>query len=287
MNPLQTEFIFDHELAVRLGFFFGILAIMAAWEILAPRRKLSQPKTARWANNLAIVFINSLLLRLLFPLGAVSMALFAYQQEWGVFNHLHAPQAVAVIVSVVAMDLAIYLQHVMFHAIPALWRLHRMHHADLDFDVTTGSRFHPIEIILSMSIKFAIILLLGAPVLAVILFEILLSTASMFNHSNVRMPLTVDRLLRGIIVTPDMHRVHHSIQDHETNSNFGFNLSWWDRLFGTYRDQPEHGHQKMTIGIREFRQPRQAGRLWGMLTIPFTGKVTGYAINRRRWNSSK
>ena len=287
MNPALTEFILDHEPAVRMGFFFGILAIMAAWEFMAPRRELSQPKAARWANNLAIVFLNSLLLRLLFPLGAVSMALFAYNHEWGFFNYFHVPQAVAVMASVVAMDFAIYLQHVIFHAVPVLRRLHRVHHADLDFDVTTGARFHPIEIILSIILKFAIILVLGAPVLAVMIFEILLSTASMFNHSNVRMPRALDRFLRSIVVTPDMHRVHHSIQDHETNSNFGFNLSWWDRLFGTYRDQPEHGHRKMIIGIREFRQPRQADRLWGMLTIPFTGKVTGYAINRRRWNSSK
>ncbi|MCR4346538.1 MAG: sterol desaturase family protein [Sulfuricaulis sp.] len=281
-----TEFIQSHEPAMRLGFFFGILATMALWEILAPRRKLSLPKAARWANNLAIVFLNSFLLRFIFPLGAVGVALLAYENEWGVLNQFYIPDAAALVVSVMVLDLAIYLQHVMFHAIPVLWRLHRVHHADLDFDVATGARFHPIEIILSMVIKFAVILVLGPPVLAVIIFEILLSTASMFNHSNVRMPRSLDRLLRSMIVTPDMHRVHHSILDHETNSNFGFNLSWWDRLLDTYRDQPEHGHQKMTIGIREFRQPRQTERLWGMLTIPFAGKVTGYAINRR-WNSSK
>ena len=279
-----AEFIQGNEPAVRLGFFFGILAIMALWEFLAPRRKLSQPKAARWVNNLAIVFLNSILLRFIFPLGAVGMALFAYENEWGMLNYFYVPGGATVVISVVVMDLAIYLQHVMFHAVPLLWRLHRVHHADLDIDVTTGARFHPIEIILSMIIKFAIILVLGVPVLAVIIFEILLSTASMFNHSNVRMPRTLDRALRSIIVTPDMHRIHHSIQDHETNSNFGFNLSWWDRLFGTYRDQPEHGHRKMNIGIRDFRQPRQVDRLWGMLTIPFMGKVSRYAINRR-WNS--
>jgi len=287
MNPSMTEFMLNHEPAIRLGFFFGILLLMAGWEYLTPRRRLSQPKPSRWANNLAIVFLNSILLRLLFPLGAVGMALFAEQNGWGLFNYFDVSVLTAILVSVVALDFFIYLQHVMFHAIPAFWRLHRVHHADLDFDVTTGARFHPIEIILSMLIKFGAILVLGAPVLAVIIFEILLSSSSMFNHSNIRLPLGLDRILRGVIVTPDMHRVHHSILDHETNSNFGFNLSWWDRLFGTYRDQPQHGHQKMTIGIREFRKPAQADRLWGMLIIPFIGKVTGYAINRRRWNSSK
>jgi sterol desaturase/sphingolipid hydroxylase (fatty acid hydroxylase superfamily) len=287
MNSAMTEFILSHELAIRMGFFFGILFVMAGWEYLAPRRPLSQPKPSRWANNLAIVFLNSLSVRLIFPLGAVAMAIFAEQNGWGLFNHFDVSPLLATLVSLVALDFFIYLQHIMFHAVPAFWRLHRVHHADLDFDVTTGARFHPIEIILSMLIKFGAILVLGAPVLAVIFFEILLSTSSMFNHSNVRLALGLDRILRGVIVTPDMHRVHHSIQDHETNSNFGFNFSWWDRLFGTYRDQPEHGHRNMTIGIRDFRKPEQAERLWGMLIIPFIGKVTGYAINRRHWNSRK
>jgi len=278
-----TDFVLLHEPAIRLGFFLGILTVMAGWEVLAPRRVLTTSKPGRWINNLGIVFLNSFLLRLLFPAGAVGLALFAGKQGWGLFNHFEAPYAVAVVLSVVAMDFAIYLQHVMFHAVPVLWRLHRMHHADLDFDVTTGARFHPIEIILSMLIKFAVIVVLGAPALAVIVFEVLLNATAMFNHSNVRMPLSLDR----VIVTPDMHRVHHSILDHETNSNFGFNLSWWDRLFGTYQDQPEQGHEKMTIGIRDFRDPKQAGRLDGMLMIPFLGKITGYAINRRQWGQSK
>ena len=175
------------------------------------------------------------------------------------------------------------VSHVMVHAIPLLWRLHRVHHADLDFDVTTGARFHTLEILLSMGIKFAVILLLGPPLVAVVIFEVLLNATSMFNHSNVRMPLGLDRVLRWFVVTPDMHRVHHSTEDDETNSNFGFNLPWWDRLFGTYRDQPRAGHEAMDIGIRSFREDKWCSWLPGMLTIPFVGKISDYAINRRRW----
>jgi sterol desaturase/sphingolipid hydroxylase (fatty acid hydroxylase superfamily) len=190
-----------------------------------------------------------------------------------------------VIASVVIMDFIIYLQHVMVHAVPALWRLHRMHHADLDFDVTTGARFHPIEIILSMLIKFATIVVLGPPVLAVVIFEVVLNATAMFNHGNVRLPLGIDRVLRWLVVTPDMHRVHHSVEDDEANSNFGFNLPWWDRLFGTYRDQPRAGHDGMTIGIHKYRESKQVAWLPGMLLLPFKGKITGYAINRREWSN--
>ncbi|MEK7207335.1 MAG: sterol desaturase family protein [Pseudomonadota bacterium] len=283
----MTEFILNHEPAIRLSFFLGILVAMAGWEFVAPRRTLILARPARWASNLGIVFLNSVLLRVIFPVGAVGVAAFAAGQGWGLLNHFALPYAAAVLLSVVALDFAIYLQHVMFHAVPALWRLHRMHHADLDFDVTTGARFHPIEIILSMLIKFAVIVVLGAPVLAVIVFEVLLNATAMFNHSNVRIPLALDRIIRWFIVTPDMHRVHHSILGHETNSNFGFNLPLWDRLFGTYRDQPELGHEKMTIGIRDFRAPQQADRLAGMLLIPFRGAVTDYAINRRDGRPAK
>jgi sterol desaturase/sphingolipid hydroxylase (fatty acid hydroxylase superfamily) len=182
------------------------------------------------------------------------------------------------------MDFVIYLQHVLVHAVPALWRLHRVHHADLDYDVTTGARFHPLEIILSMLIKFATIVVLGPPVVAVIVFEVILNATSMFNHGNVRLPAPVDRVLRWFVVTPDMHRVHHSVEDDETNSNFGFNLPWWDRLFGTYRDQPRGGHAGMMIGIRTFRGTRQAAWLPGLLLMPFIGRITAYAINRRSWD---
>ncbi|GMQ95857.1 MAG: sterol desaturase family protein [Gammaproteobacteria bacterium] len=278
-----SQFVMSYEAPIRLGFFLGIFAVMALWEWRAPRRTLSVSKVLRWANNLGLVFLNTLLLRALFPAAAVGMAVFAHSRGWGLFNYFETPYALAVLASVVVLDFVIYLQHVMFHAVPALWRLHRVHHADLDIDVTTGARFHPIEIILSMLIKFAAIAVLGAPVLAVVIFEVLLNATAMFNHSNVRMPGAVDTVLRWLVVTPDMHRVHHSVEQDEANSNFGFNLPWWDRLLGTYRPQPRAGHEAMTIGIDTFRDPKHCDNLWGMLVLPFVGKITGYAINRREW----
>ncbi len=275
--------IMSYEPSIRLGFFFGVFILIGLWEILAPRRRLSVPKALRWANNLGLVVLNTLILRLLFPAAAVGMAVFAADRGWGIFNYLEIPPGLAVLVSVIALDLMIYLQHVMVHAVPALWRLHRVHHADLDYDVTTGARFHPIEIILSMLIKFAGIAVLGPPVVAVVIFEVMLNATAMFNHGNLHLPRTVDRFLRWFLVTPDMHRVHHSVEDDEANSNFGFSLPWWDRLFGTYRDQPRGGHEGMTIGIHGFRDPKRVDRLPGMLALPFTGSVTGYAINRRQW----
>ena len=209
----MTDFMLHHEAALRLGFFFGMLALMALWEVLAPRRALTTSKAVRWASNLGIVVLNSVLLRLLFPAAAVGVAALAAQRGWGLLNNLVPPYWLAVTLSVVALDFAIYLQHVMFHAVPALWRLHRMHHADLDFDVTTGARFHPIEIILSMLIKFAALLVLGPPAVAVMIFEVLLNATAMFNHGNVRLPAALDRALRWLVVTPDMHRVHHSVED--------------------------------------------------------------------------
>ena len=212
------------------------------------------------------------------------MAVQAQERGWGLFNNFALPYWLAVGVGVIVLDLIIYLQHVMFHAVPALWRLHMMHHADLDFDLTTGLRFHPIEIILSMLIKFAAIIVLGPPVVAVILFEVILNGMAMFNHGNVGLPEGLDRALRRLVVTPDMHRVHHSVEDDEANSNFGFNLPWWDRLFGTYRDQPRAGHATMTIGIHKYRDTKQVAWLPGMLALPFVGRITGYAINRREWS---
>jgi len=278
--------ILSHEPAIRLTFFFGIFAVMALWELLAPRRALVLPKARRWGANLGLVVLNTVALRFIFPAAGVGMAAFAAQHGWGLFNYNVAPGWLAVVASVVLLDLAIYLQHVMMHSVPALWRLHRVHHADLDFDVTTGARFHTIEILLSMLIKFAVIAVLGPPVVAVVIFEVLLNATSMFNHSNVRLPLGLDRALRRVIVTPDMHRVHHSVEDDETNSNFGFSLPWWDRLFGTYRDQPRAGHEAMTIGIRTFRDPKRCDGLPGMLAMPFIGKVQDYAINRRQWGTA-
>ena len=280
------SFITQYEPVIRLSAFFGIFALMALWEVLAPRRQLTTAKWVRWGSNIGLVFLNTFLLRLAFPAAAVGVTLLAQERGWGLFNVVDVPFWFAVLASVLVMDFVIWLQHVMVHAIPLFWRIHRMHHADLDFDVTTGSRFHPIEIFLSMGIKFATIVLLGPPVVAVVIFEVLLNATAMFNHSNIRLPLAVDRVLRLFIVTPDMHRVHHSIEDDETNSNFGFNLSIWDRLFGTYRAQPRGGHEGMTIGIRDMRETKLCAWLPGMLAIPFIGKVTGYAINRRKWEDA-
>ena len=281
-----TEFVAQYELAIRLFFFFTVFAVMAWWEVKAPRRALTLSKTVRWVNNLGLVFLNSFILRLLFPAAAVGVAAFAAEQGWGLLNYYTLPLGLTVLICVVAMDFVIYLQHVLVHAVPTLWRLHRVHHADLDYDVTTGARFHPIEIILSMLIKFATIIVLGAPVVAVVIFEVVLNAMAMFNHGNVGLPRWLERIVRLLLVTPDMHRVHHSTEDNETNSNFGFNLSIWDRLFGTYIAQPRAGHRGMCIGIHKFRQPRWAAWLPGMLLMPFVGKISGYAINRREWSKT-
>ncbi len=280
-----NDWILGNELPIRLSFFFGIFAVMAIWEVISPRRALTVSKNVRWANNLGLVFLNSFVLRLLFPAAAVGVAIAAEQQGWGLLNLYSVPFTAAVIIAVVTMDFVIWVQHVMVHAIPVLWRLHRVHHADLDYDVTTGARFHTLEIILSMLIKFATIMLLGPPVVAVVIFEVLLNATAMFNHGNVRLPAGLDRVLRWFLVTPDMHRVHHSVEDDEANSNFGFSLPWWDRMFGTYRDQPRDGHEGMTIGIHKHRDPKKANQLPGMLALPFTGEITGYTINRREWVS--
>ncbi len=281
------EFVMNYEKQLRLGFFLGIFAVMAVWELLAPRRKLTVSKAVRWVNNLGLVFFNSAILRLLFPAAAVGMAVLATERGWGVLNNFELPFWLAVVLSVVVMDFIIYLQHVMVHAVPLLWRLHRVHHADPDYDVTTGARFHTLEIILSMGIKFATIVVLGPPVVAVIIFEVVLNATAMFNHGNVRLPKGLDSVLRWLVVTPDMHRVHHSVEDDEANSNFGFSLPWWDRMFGTYRDQPRGGHEGMTIGIHKYRDAKLVSWLPGMLALPFVGKITGYAINRREWSDTQ
>lgn len=276
-------FILDHEPLIRLAFFVGVFALVATWEVLAPRRALTVSKGQRWAANLGLVVLNTALLRLVLPLAAVGLAAFASQNGWGLLNHFAVPAWVAIPLAVIAMDLAIWLQHVMVHAVPALWRFHRVHHADLDFDLTTGARFHPIEILLSMGLKFAAIVVLGPPVMAVVIFEVLLNATAMFNHGNVRLPAALDRVLRWVVVTPDMHRVHHSVEDDESNANFGFNLPWWDRLFGTYRAQPRAGQEAMIIGIHNHRHPQEVARLPGMLMIPFRCGDEGGALNRPRW----
>jgi sterol desaturase/sphingolipid hydroxylase (fatty acid hydroxylase superfamily) len=265
------------EAWTRLSFFAGVFLAMALWEVLAPLRPSSTSKAKRWSINLAIVGINTILLRVLFPTAAVGVAWLAVRRDWGLLNNVELPYWLSFVGSVVALDLVVYLQHVLFHAVPALWRLHMVHHADLDFDVTTGNRFHPIEILLSMLVKTAAVVVLGPPVAAVLAFEVLLNATSMFNHGNVRIPPALDRALRLLVVTPDMHRVHHSVIPVETNSNFGFNLPWWDRLLGTYRAQPRAGHLGMTIGVRQFRDPERL-TLARLLALPIVGDIGSYAF---------
>jgi len=273
-------FLLSNDPAIRLGFFLSMFVLMAAWELLAPRRVLGASKPVRWTHNIAVAIINVLLVRVLFPSAAVGVAVFAGERGIGLLNMFPVPDLPAFAFALLALDLTMYLMHLMFHAVPALWRVHRVHHADVDFDVTTGARFHPIQIVLSLPIKFAVIFALGLPVLAVLVFEAVFNALSLFNHANVRIPSAVERVLRWFLVTPDMHRVHHSVDATETNSNFSFVLPWWDRLFGTYRGEPEGGHERMTIGVEQFRTERDF-RLDRMLVQPFRDDTGPYAINRR------
>jgi sterol desaturase/sphingolipid hydroxylase (fatty acid hydroxylase superfamily) len=276
----MADVLFAYEPLIRLSIFAGVFVAMAMWELFMPRRPQAIGRNWRWPNNLGVLAVDVLLVRVLLPATAVGLALVAEAHGFGLFNMIALPMWVTIPVSIVLLDLAIYLQHVLFHAVPALWRLHRMHHADLEVDVTTGLRFHPIEILLSTGIKLAVVTALGTPAVAVLIFEVLLNATSMFNHSNVRVPAEIDRILRWFVVTPDMHRVHHSILRRETNSNFGFNLPWWDRLLGTYRAQPAAGHDGMTIGIEQFRDARELG-LDRMLLQPFRGEASRYPIGAR------
>lgn len=276
----MTDIVVHNEAAIRMAFFVGIFVLVALAEWLVPRRTLTTSKTNRWLANIGIVVTDTVLLRLFFPITAVGMAAWVGERGWGLFNATALPYWLEVVLSAILLDFVIYLQHVLFHAVPTLWRLHMMHHADMDFDLTTGTRFHPIEIYLSMGIKVSAILVLGAPALGVILFEILLNGTAMFNHGNFYIPPGIDRVLRLLVVTPDMHRVHHSVFPSETHSNFGFNIPWWDRILGTYRPQPSKGHEDMTIGLNQFRDPSRLN-LWALLILPFVGKQGSYAINRR------
>lgn len=251
---------------------------MALWELLAPRRRLTVRKAPRWASNLGLVVLNTIAARLLIPVTAVAAAMLAESRGWGLLHLVHWPAWLEVLLAVLAFDLAIYLQHVMFHAVPVLWRLHMVHHADLDFDVTTGLRFHTLEILLSTLIKLAIVVVVGPMALAVVVFEVVLNATSMFNHSNIRIPGWLDRRLRWFVVTPDMHRVHHSVIRREANSNFGFNLPWWDLLLGTCRDQPRDGHTGMIIGVSHLRDVRQVARLTSMLALPRQTQTGPYPI---------
>jgi len=276
----MTNSAIASEPLIRLGAFLGVFVAVALWEMLAPRRRQVFGRGARWPNNLGLLLVDAALLRVVAPGAAIAVALAGESRGWGLLNALALPPWIVLGLAVVLLDLAIYFQHVMFHATPTLWRLHRVHHTDLEFDVTTGTRFHPIEILISTGIKCAAVAAIGAPAAAVLVFEVLLNATATFNHANARVPLALDRVLRWLVVTPDMHRVHHSALYNETNSNFGFNLPWWDRLFGTYRAQPAAGHQAMTIGVDAFRA-RAELRLDRLLLQPFRESPGGYAINRR------
>jgi len=276
----MISFVVENEPTIRLIAFLGIFVAVALAEIAVPRRALTMSKLTRWIANLGLVVLNTVVVRLLFATAAVGLAHAATGAGWGLFNWLDWPLWLEIVLAVAVLDFVIYLQHVMFHAVPALWRLHMMHHADLDFDVTTGARFHPIEIVLSMILKIAVVAALGPHPAAVVIFEVLLNGTAMFNHGNMRIPLAIDRVLRLFVVTPDMHRVHHSVVRTETNSNFGFNLPWWDRLFGTYRAQPAAGHEGMTIGLEQFREPAKL-TLAHILLLPFRGNTGTYPLGRR------
>jgi sterol desaturase/sphingolipid hydroxylase (fatty acid hydroxylase superfamily) len=265
----MESFVLSHDMALRFASFAAVLAAMTAWEAWRPRRaRAGYGRLKRWSANLGLVALDALLVRLIFPLAAVGAAVLAEARGWGLFNTVELPAWLAIAITLLILDLTIYGQHVAFHKVPLLWRLHRVHHSDVDLDATTGLRFHPIEIALSMALKIALVIALGAPALAVILFEVGLNAFAMFNHANVHLPERLDRVLRRLIVTPDMHRVHHSIHRDETDSNYGFNLSLWDRIFGTYRAQPRDGHEGMTIGLDVFRSASE-GTLRRLLIQPF------------------
>jgi sterol desaturase/sphingolipid hydroxylase (fatty acid hydroxylase superfamily) len=256
------------EMTIRLSFFGGVFLLIAFWELLAPRRRLLDSKGRRWLTNLSLVVVNTGVVRFLLPLLPATLAILLTEKGWGLLNVLSLPGWLKIAFALIFLDLIIYLQHVLFHYQPLLWRLHRMHHTDLDIDVTTGNRFHPFEIIISMLIKLAAVAIIGAPAVAVISFEIILNAAAQFNHGNIKIPIELDRWLRLLLVTPDMHRVHHSVIVRETNSNFGFNVPFWDRLFGTYCPEPRDGHLGMTIGLKEFREPSELS-LVRLLVQPF------------------
>jgi sterol desaturase/sphingolipid hydroxylase (fatty acid hydroxylase superfamily) len=260
--------LMTQEAMIRLGCFVAIFGLVSIVEAISPRRALSVSKARRWFANLAMQAIDAVIPRLVFPLLPMGLAIFMADRGWGLLNVFHIAPGPAMVIGVLTLDLAIYLQHVLFHLTPLLWRLHKVHHTDRDIDVTTGLRFHPVEIVLSLIIKLAVVAAIGPPAAAVLIFEVLLNGASMFNHGNLRIPLSWDRIIRTVLVTPDMHRVHHSVIVRETNSNYGFSVSWWDYLFGTYRDQPEEGHERMKIGLKGYSDDRSS-RLSSLLVMPF------------------
>lgn len=263
--------VISYEFLIRIVFFLIIFSFVAFAEIFRPKRNLSISKPKRWINNILFFLCGTVMLRLIFPIFPVGVALFCAKKGWGFFNYFHFPFPIALVIGVILLDFVIYLQHVAFHLTPVFWRMHKVHHIDQDIDVTTGLRFHPLEFMVSMIIKLTAVAVIGAPVLSVLIFEISLNGTTMFNHGNLNIPQAVDRLIRLLIVTPDMHRVHHSVIIKETNSNYGFNFPWWDRIFGTYRAQPEAGHQQMKIGLNGYNELKYL-QLLPMLITPFTAR---------------
>lgn len=268
------------ELLIRVAMFAGVFAAVALWEVLAARRTRSYARRRRWPHNLGLLLVDVAVLRITLPGAAIAVALAGESNGWGLMRYLGISGWLAFILSILLLDLVIYFQHVLFHAVPTLWRLHRVHHSDIDFDVTTGTRFHPVEIVISMAIKAAAVAAIGASAEAVLTFEIFLNAMAMFNHANASLPGRSESIVRSLFVTPDMHRTHHSIVYNESASNFGFNLSWWDRLFGTYRQEPGAGHDSMILGVDAFRTERDL-RLDRLLIQPLLDTPGGYAINRR------
>lgn len=261
--------IINNESTIRLTFFFGIILIMTTLEYFIPRRKLLVSKSKRWFNNITLVFFNTLLVRILFPTAAVGVAIFADTNNIGIFNILELSILSTTLLCIILLDLIIYWQHRLFHKISFFWKFHKVHHSDMDYDLTTGFRFHPIEIIMSMLIKFFFIMLLGVPVVAVVCFEVILSTLATFNHSNINIPKKLDIIVRYFVVTPDMHRIHHSIYYNELNSNYGFNISLWDRIFKSYTNTPKDKYEKMTIGLENLQDQKKTVSILSILKLPF------------------
>ena len=267
----------NSEAIIRLAFFGGIFVVIALWEILLPRRSYDIPRSRRWSNNIIVIILNTLLIRVIAPVMPLTLAVNMEKTGWGFFNYIDLPAPLEAILAFLLLDLIIYLQHLMFHAVPLLWRLHMVHHADLGIDVTTGLRFHPIEIVISLGIKMAAVFFLGAPAVSILIFEIALNGTAMFNHGNIYIHPRIDYFLRMLVVTPDMHRVHHSVAIGETNSNFGFNFPWWDRLLGTYRPRSYREQKNIVIGLSQYREHVS---LLDMLLLPFLGNPGKYSIDR-------
>jgi diguanylate cyclase (GGDEF)-like protein/PAS domain S-box-containing protein len=276
----MAEFLYANESFIRLSVFLGCFCLLGLWEVVSPIRTLTQPKSKRWFRNISLIVIGTILLRIMLPVAAVGTAYLAAEEHWGVLPHLDIPLWLKIVVAFILLDFFVYTQHMVFHVMPLMWRFHRVHHSDLDCDVTTGLRFHPVEIVVSMVFKMMLIVAIGAPALSVILFEIVLNFMSMFTHSNIKLNKTFERVMRWLFVTPDMHRIHHSVRENETNSNFGFHTSIWDRLFGTYVANPKDGQLGMTIGLDQFREPKWQ-KVSGLISIPFSTAIRGYAINYR------